>query len=102
MVSDNYFQIMRVKQLSGRFLAKSDTELGPPVVAVNLAMAEAFWPAQDPLGKQLIIPEIDPSKRWSVIGVVGDERFNFWDTTRTPQVYLSYSQYPGPWVVLLR
>ncbi len=101
VVSDNYFQVMRVKRLSGRFLAKSDNGNGPPVVTVNLAMAEAFWPGENPLGKQLIVHEIDPNKVWSVIGVVGDERLFSGNTRRYPQVYSLYSQHPEPWVNLV-
>jgi putative ABC transport system permease protein len=56
-------------------------------------MAERYWPHQDPLGKQITLPEIN--KTGTVIGVVGDAK-HFWpDEEKAPQMYAAYTQQPG-------
>lgn len=51
-VSRGFFATLGVPLLAGRdFEAADDT--GPPVVIVNRAFAERYWPGRDPLGERL-------------------------------------------------
>jgi putative ABC transport system permease protein len=51
-VSSDYFKVLRISLLRGRGIAESDSETTPHVVVINQAMAERYWPGQDPIGKQ--------------------------------------------------
>jgi predicted permease len=71
IVTPSYFRTLRVPLTRGRVLSDSDTPASPPVVVVNHATVERFFPQQDPVGQRI--------RFWGterlVVGVVGDERF---------------------------
>jgi putative ABC transport system permease protein len=67
-----YFQAMGIRLLRGRLLDDRDRP-GSTAVVINHAMAEKFWPGQDPLGKRFGQGR-DRSQWYQVVGVVGDVR----------------------------
>ena len=70
----NYLQATGSRLLRGRFFTDADRN-GPPVVVVNEIAARAYWPAQDPLGKCLVL--FRPSEPClSVIGVIHSARLS--------------------------
>jgi predicted permease len=73
-VSAEYFQVLRIPLLSGRWIEDSDREKMPAVVVINQAMAHAYFGNESPLGKKLQLgatPEDDVP--WMmVVGVVGN------------------------------
>jgi predicted permease len=69
IISDGYFQAMRIPIRAGRDFTEHDRVGAPKVAIVNESMARRFWPGQDPIGQQLLNP--DPV---TVVGVVGDVR----------------------------
>ncbi len=73
-VSSEYFQVLRIPLLSGRWIEDSDREKMPAVVVINQAMAHAYFGNESPLGKKLQLgatPEDDVP--WMmVVGVVGN------------------------------
>jgi putative ABC transport system permease protein len=73
-VSSEYFQVLRIPLLQGRWIEDSDREKMPPVVVLNQAMAHAYFGNESPLGKKLQIgatPE-DEVPWMMVVGVVGN------------------------------
>jgi putative ABC transport system permease protein len=71
-VSPDYIPTMGVSLLRGRNFNDSDGPHSAKVVVVEKALADLFWPGQDPIGKH-----IKPSwmKEWrTVVGVVQDVR----------------------------
>ena len=54
-VSPGYFEVLKVPVLRGRSFSQQDSEAAPPVALINQAMAEQFWPSQNPLGQQILI-----------------------------------------------
>ena len=67
-VSANYFQLMRIPLLKGRYLAADDRTGAPDVIVINQAAAQKYWPGEDPIGKHLKIN----SKDVTVVGIVGN------------------------------
>jgi predicted permease len=53
MVGPDYFQTLGVPILKGRDFSVRDGPGAPKVMIVNEAMAEQFWPNQNPVGKQV-------------------------------------------------
>jgi predicted permease len=52
-VAPNYFRTMQISLVSGRDFTFQDTEKSQPVVIVNQALADRYWPHQEVLGKRL-------------------------------------------------
>jgi predicted permease len=68
----DYLKTMGIRLLQGRMLDNRD-HAGAPTVLVNHAMAEKFWPGQDPIGKRFGQGK-DTSKWYEVVGVLSDVR----------------------------
>jgi predicted permease len=67
--SPDYFRALGIPLMSGRFFELTDAPKAPPVVIVNNAFAQRFFPGQDAVGKQL---DIWGHKNVSIVGVIGD------------------------------
>jgi putative ABC transport system permease protein len=73
-VTPSLFEAMRIPLVAGRGVSAQDREGTAPVAIVSRALAQRFWPNQNPLG-QLVKPARaeDDSEAWrTVVGVVGD------------------------------
>ena len=69
--SPTYFETMGIPLLYGRTYSDEEIQAKRPVVVVDQALAERFWPGQTALGKQIGWT----NGRWStIIGVVGSVR----------------------------
>jgi hypothetical protein len=54
-----YFRTMEIPVIRGRVFTEQDKMDTPPVVVINQAMAERYWPGQDPIGKSIRFPEFE-------------------------------------------
>jgi putative ABC transport system permease protein len=68
----DYFAALGVPLLVGRLLDERDGA-GTTTALVNQAMAEKFWPGQDPIGRRFG-QGADRTQWYEVVGVVGDIR----------------------------
>ncbi|MDX2042369.1 MAG: ABC transporter permease [Acidobacteriota bacterium] len=90
MVSPDFFRAMRTPLRQGRFFDERDKRGEPETVIINEALAERFWPNQDPLGKRL---QQTRTKIWrTVVGVVRDAKQ--FQTEKEPplSVYFPFEQ----------
>lgn len=72
MVSPDYFRAMRVPLVRGRFFDERDKRGEPETVIINEALAERFWPNEDPLGKRL---QMTRRGVWhTIVGVIRDAK----------------------------
>jgi predicted permease len=73
MATPGYFRALGVPLLSGRFFTERDTDAAPPVISVNRAMAERYWPRENVVGKRMTFEDTPKEKDWmTIVGVVGD------------------------------
>lgn len=73
-VSGDYFQALDVPLVKGRWLDGRDGA-GTTTVMINKAMADKFWPGEDPLGRRFGQANTATATPWfEVVGVVGDMR----------------------------
>jgi putative ABC transport system permease protein len=79
-IHGGYLQALGVPLVAGRLLDARDGE-GTRTVLVNQAMAEKFWPGQDPIGRRFGQGS-DLSLWYDVVGVIGNVRSA--GLTRTP------------------
>ncbi len=80
--------------LRGRFIADSDSIQAEPVCVINRAMAQKYWPKQDPLGKLIVLTRGDvqgETRPRRIVGVVADTR-DIINQEPQPQVYVPYAQ----------
>jgi putative ABC transport system permease protein len=121
VVSNDYFQMLRIPLKKGRFFTDADARVALPVmryydqqpypahfndpqpiptVIINEAMAKQYFPNEDPLGKRL---RIIASPWLTVVGVVGDVHHTGLNTLPNPEIYLSHLQEPsGTLAVMMR
>jgi len=72
IVSPDYFRVMGIPLVSGRWFNESDAAGGPPVVVVSATTAKRFWTDGDVVGKHV---RFVGEKDWrTVVGVVADVR----------------------------
>ena len=75
IVTPAYFAAMEIPLISGRSFTNHDDATSPSGIVVSEAMARAYWPNQNPLGKRIGWAGNDTTMA-TVIGVVGDVRDN--------------------------
>jgi putative ABC transport system permease protein len=66
-----YFGAMGIPMLSGRDFTLLDTSSEKSIAVISQAMANLFWPAENPIGKRFRISFMPETVR-EVVGVVGD------------------------------
>jgi putative ABC transport system permease protein len=98
-VTPDYFQTIRTPLISGRVFTDLDLATTQPVVIVNQAVADHYWPNQNPLGKHLANSR-DKIQR-VVVGVVANVRFNTLTSPITDEMYLPLPQDPRTTATLI-
>jgi predicted permease len=99
VVDADYFSTLRIPIVKGRVFDSRDRENNPDVVVINRTMAETFWPGQDPVGRTVMAG--DPVQQATVIGVVGDCKYESLDDPARPAMYYALSQHYVPQVSLI-
>jgi putative ABC transport system permease protein len=99
-ISPNYFRSMGIPVIRGRTFTNQDGPETQKVVIISQSVAQAFFPDQDPLGKQLYdFHDRVGLKRnfYTVVGVVGAVQYDNPESQPTPyQCYYPYAQNTEP------
>jgi len=99
-ISANYFRVMGIPLLTGRFFNDQDNETSKHVVIINQALANQVFPGQDPIGKKINLTYSKEQNLWEIVGVVGDERVDRLDVAPKPILYDKFEQDPTPYFSL--
>jgi putative ABC transport system permease protein len=97
-VSPHYFQVFKIPRLRGRVFTETDTGNSARVVIINEAMANKYWPKEDPIGQVIAIgkglgPQFEEPSR-QIVGVVGNVRENGLKNEGVGVMYIPQSQMP--------
>ena len=96
VVTGDYFQTFKVPLLRGRLLNDRDTKDSPRVIVIDQAMAEQYFPGEDPIGKRLGVDVGNDDEGWvmsEIVGVVAKMRFRAVDEMAPlPVIYCSMAQ----------
>ena len=96
VVGGDYFQTLKVPLLRGRTFNERDTKDSPRVVIIDQAMAEQYFPGEDPIGKRLGVDAGNDNEGWvmsEIVGVVAKMRFHAVDEMAPlPVIYCSLGQ----------
>jgi putative ABC transport system permease protein len=98
-VTPAYFQAIHTPLISGRVFTDQDSATSQPVVIVNQAVANHYWPNQDPLRKHLANSR-DQIQR-IVVGVVANVKFNTLASPIVDEMYLPLPQNPRTTATLI-
>ncbi|HEV2447493.1 MAG TPA: ABC transporter permease [Candidatus Sulfopaludibacter sp.] len=90
----DYLKAEGIPLIRGRAFTEADRADSPVVVIVNHALAEHFWPGQDPIGKRIHIGvKATPLPWMTVVGEIGDIKQTTADGETQPQIYQPVSQF---------
>jgi predicted permease len=102
IVSADYFRTLRIPPLAGRVFSDGDRAETLGVAVISQSMARRFWPGRDPAGERVKLGAPDSeSPWWTIVGVVGNVKQNWWDPQPRPTLYRSYLQVPQRTMTLL-
>jgi len=79
VVGGDYFPTLKVPLLRGRTFNERDTKDSPRVIIIDQAMAEQYFPGEDPIGKRLAVDPGNDEEGWvmsEIVGVVASMRFH--------------------------
>ncbi|MGH9501183.1 MAG: ABC transporter permease [Terriglobales bacterium] len=97
--SPDYFRAMGTPLLQGRFFNPQDAPGSNNVVIVNQALADRYWPGQNPIGKSLMNSRDKVPRQ--VVGVVANVKFSSLTAIDFPQVFLPILQTGWPEATLV-
>jgi putative ABC transport system permease protein len=91
-ISPNYFGVMGIPLIKGRFFNERDKMGAADVLVINKTLADRAFPDGDAVGQRIVFV-FDPAKTpREIIGVTGDENVTSLDARITPIVYFSNLQ----------
>src|SRR5947207_2340561 len=90
-VSPDYFHLLGIPLLRGRLFNDSDNDNTPRVALINQAMAQSYWPNEDPLGKRFKAAKAGAP--WiTVVGVIANARTQSLAQANLPRRHLDLYQ----------
>ena len=100
IVSNNFFDVLKIPLRGGRYFSDHDTKDSPHVAVINEVVARTYWPKQDPVGRFFDMPAFGVG-RCQIVGVVGDVRQNKLTDEPSPGIYIPFTQAAMPWQTLV-
>jgi putative ABC transport system permease protein len=86
-ITPDYFRALRVPLRQGRFFTNEDRQGSEPVVILNAAAAEKYFPSDDPIGQ---VVNLEGVRR--IIGVVGNIRHDGPETDLRREAFVPLAQ----------
>src|SRR5205807_2165420 len=96
VITGDYFATFKEPLLRGRTFNERDTKDSPRVIIIDQAMADQFFPGEDPIGKRLAVDagnDEEGNVMSEIVGVVARMRFHAIDEMAPlPVIYCSMAQ----------
>jgi putative ABC transport system permease protein len=100
LVSPDYFRALEMPLVKGRFFTNADKLDAPPVVIINRALAQRYWPNEEAPGKRMQLPTREGPVWATIVGIVGDLHHRGLDQPVKPEFYVPLGQASYPAVIL--
>ncbi|MGB2713761.1 MAG: ABC transporter permease [Vicinamibacterales bacterium] len=98
-VTPDYFRATQTPVRAGRAIERTDKSGAPAVALISETMASLLFPGQDAIGKRLRLVNAEQSNEWrTIVGVVGDIRFQGLNEDAGPTIYTPFAQTPFMWL----
>ncbi|HTQ57969.1 MAG TPA: ABC transporter permease [Bryobacteraceae bacterium] len=94
-VSPDYFRVMRIPLLRGRFFSDQDSPSNPNVAIISETLARRYFADEDPIGRQMRFgfpPNSNVARE--IVGIVGDVRDVALSQKPGPMMYVPFAQAP--------
>jgi predicted permease len=77
VIAPGYFRTLGISLLAGRDFNLADRTGSQGVAIVSKTLANSLWPAQNPIGKRIVLPDVSRAipQLLTVIGVAADSRY---------------------------
>jgi putative ABC transport system permease protein len=95
IASADYFAVMRVPLVAGRFLDARDVAGAPQTVIVNESFQRRYFPNESAVGKRVDF-SWGTTGLQEIVGVVGDMKEEALDQAPSPAMYIPFAQRPEP------
>ncbi len=92
-VSPHFFDTLRIPIRRGRSITEMDRPDSQRVVVLSEGLARHYWGDRDPLNQRIQLDKT--SGWWTVVGIAGDVKDDWFNGTASPQAYISYAQHPS-------
>ncbi len=91
-----YLRVMGIPLLRGRFISPSDTIHSSLVVVIDSALAQAYFPKEDPVGRTISFPGYGPYRIIGVVGHVQHSELGNSSLDNQNQAYAAFYQFTDP------
>ncbi len=95
IIEPGYFQTLRIPLVRGREFQDTDTTKSKPVVVVNQAFVNKYFPGEDVIGKR-INPGLDDgvivNVKREIVGIVDNVKVGHLTHEMVPEMYLPFAQ----------
>ena len=94
----DYFDVFEVPVVRGRAFEERDDAGSPPVIVINRALADRWWPdGQDPIGQKVLVGGGHDEPEREVIGIVENVRQARLELVRQT-MYVPFAQLSDTWL----
>ena len=102
-ITPDFFRVLQVPLLRGRFFSDRDRADTQPVAIINETTANTHWPNEDPLGKRFKFGDPSDDSPWTtIVGIVADTRRAGVDRPVRTESYQPFTQDSRSMTVLIR
>jgi putative ABC transport system permease protein len=93
VVTPAYFDAIGMRIVRGRGIEPTDDADAPGVVVINEALADAYWPGEDPVGRRFTLGGGAGPGTVTIVGIIADVRHERLADTPGPEMYLAHAQF---------
>ncbi|MGA9670594.1 MAG: ABC transporter permease [Terracidiphilus sp.] len=93
-VTPGYLPTLKAKLIRGRLFTEDDDASKSQKIVINEALAQKYFPGEDPIGQKVANGSLDPKSMREIIGVVGNVREGGLDEDLWPSEYQAMYQSP--------
>ncbi|HYL47594.1 MAG TPA: ABC transporter permease [Candidatus Limnocylindrales bacterium] len=94
-VNSDYFCALNIPLREGRYFSEQDGTNSPRVAIISQRLAQRFWPRSSAIGKRIQETGEGTSEDWAtIVGIVGDIRYDWNEREDYPALYFPYKQVP--------
>ena len=91
-VGPDFFKTLGTPVMRGREFQRQDDENAPRVIVINEAMAERFWPGENPIGQRVVEGDLAKDQSYEVVGVVKSGKYRTLSESPRPVLFRSFLQ----------
>ena len=99
-VDASYFRAMGIPLLKGESFTGRETAGAPKSVVISEALAQKYFPGENPVGKRISM-EWDDTLHAQIVGVVGDVKHLGLDSIAPATIYWAMPQFPSNFMTLV-